>query len=213
MKDNTSPEEKLLKLIKKDKPASERTTLPGMPPDKKAAAGLAFLKSAIQNLLYFLRQKYLMSLYFKKAVMALLVISFLYLFISLIYPLIGLRRIKLPEISREKINLEEPEAGPKTETKPYEFYSQALNQRRIFSGTTAQGTIGASSVATPDLTKDLNLVGIISGVNPQAVIEDKNTQKTYYLSNGQFIGELQIEDIQEGKIILNYNGQRYELYL
>ena len=68
-------------------------------------------------------------------------------------------------------------------------------------------------VSNTDLVKQLNLVGIIAGENPQAVIEDKNTQKTYYLNKGQFLGEIQLEDILEGKIIINHKGQRFELYL
>ncbi len=64
-----------------------------------------------------------------------------------------------------------------------------------------------------DLIKDMSLVGIIAGENPQAIIEDKKTQKTFYLSRGQFMGEFQVKEIKEGKVILDYKGQSYELYM
>lgn len=194
MKDNISPEEKLLRLIKQDK-----TSTPLNLPKKTAA--------------YSFPQKYLIPLSIQKLIIALFAVSCVYLIISFIYPWVGFKKIKLPDIPPEKVEMEGPESEPKEEPKPYEFYLQGLSQRQIFSNPTAQEGAGPSPLASADLIKDLNLVGIISGVNPQAVIEDKKTQKTYYLRKGQFIGELQIEDIQEGKIIVTYNGQKYELYL
>ena len=75
------------------------------------------------------------------------------------------------------------------------------------------GTSQPAIAANVDLLKDITLVGIITGANPQAVIEDKKSLKNYYVTKGQFIGQMQVEDIQEGKIIINYKGQKYELYL
>jgi type II secretory pathway component PulC len=62
-----------------------------------------------------------------------------------------------------------------------------------------------------ELMKEINLLGVISGANPQAVIEDKKSGKTYYVTEGQMIGDFQVEEIGYGKIILNYNGQKFEL--
>ena len=212
MKDNIPPEEKLLKLIK-----GEKKSLPPnlAQPDisKKPTHVASALKPQIKNSLYSFAHKYLIPIYTQKLVMVILLISFIYLITSFVYPWIGLKTIKLPDIPEEKLNLEEPKLELKEEPKPYEFYLQALSQRQIFSSPSTLGGASASGVVSADLIKDLNLVGIISGENPQAVIEDKKTHKTYYLNKGQFVGELQIEEIQEGKIIVNYNGQKYELYL
>ncbi len=202
MKD-ISPEEKLLRLIKAGKTSSP-THLPlplDIPRDKKIATNISLLKPGIKNM------------DIRKLLILLLAISFLYLVASFVYPWAGLKKIKLPDVPEERVRIEEPETELKEEPKPYEFYLQGLSQRQIFSSPSAAEGINASPLASADLVKDINLVGIISGVNPQAVVEDKKTQKTYYLNKGQFIGELQIEDIQEGKIIVNYNGQKYELYL
>jgi type II secretory pathway component PulC len=141
----------------------------------------------------------------------LLAISVIYLISALLYPLFGLNKVRLPDVSPQKVT--EAEAKSQEEPKPYEFYLKNLNRRQIFTASSFRETPTAAAVASADLIKDLNLVGIISGDNPQAVIEDKKAQKTYYISRGQYVGDFQIEDIQEGKIILNYRGQRYELYM
>lgn len=189
MKDNISPEEKLLRLIKGAKNTEEKPVT----------------RKPIQSFSSF----YLTSANIHKSIYVLFAVSLVCLLASFIYPLIGLRKIKLPDISGEKIK--NNAVISKKESKPYEFYLEGLKKRRIFAASSVQGA-GISTVAgQAGSIKDINLVGIISGENPQAIIEDKKTQKTYYVTKGQLIGEFQVEDIQEGKIILSSQGQRFEL--
>jgi type II secretory pathway component PulC len=106
------------------------------------------------------------------------------------------------------------EAEPVQEVKPYEFYLEGIKSKQIFSSASRpEETARPASAASADLIKGINLVGIISGDRPQAIIEDKIMQKTYYVAKGQFVGAFQVEDIQEGKVILSYRGERFELYL
>jgi type II secretory pathway component PulC len=175
-KNNISPEEKLLHLIKGKKSEKEHKV--------------------------------------KNPRRIILVIFFLacsYLLAAFIYPWLG----------SEKINLQEkpkagpaPEIAPEIKVKPYEYYLQGIEERKIFNNTSPPRIEEQpASAAGIGLIKDVALIGIISGDNPQAIIEDKKAQKTYYLNKGQFIGEFQIEEIKEGKIILNHRGTKYELYL
>jgi type II secretory pathway component PulC len=143
--------------------------------------------------------------------LVLLGLSCLYLLFSFIYPFIFLRKVGLPDISKEKGPT--VDIGAKSEGKPLEEYLQGISGKQIFSSVPSAGVAGPASGVSADLVKDINLVGIITGDNPQAIIEDKKAQKTYYLNKGQYIGEFLVEDIQEGKIILNFNGQRFELHL
>lgn len=195
MKDSISPEEKLLKLIRGQKKTAD-------------------LKPAIQPSIsppYPSAQNYL-SLNIKKIIWAAFVFACIYLAASFIYPLVSLKRIELLQATPEKIT--ESKIEVKSKARPYEFYLEGVKNRQIFGSPALKQEMGRPAIGLDtDLIKDFNLVGIISGENPQAVIEDKKVQKTYYLSKGQFIGEFQIEDIQEGKIILNYQGQKFELYL
>jgi type II secretory pathway component PulC len=146
----------------------------------------------------------------RKFLVIVLVVSLIYLAASFIYPIFGLNKIRLPDVTKEqKLPLKQK---VKEESKPFEFYQQGAGNHQIFfsSGGDAASPAPAAA-ANPDLIKGINLMGIISGENPQAIIEDKSSQKTFYLSRGQFLGELCIEDIQDGKVILSYRGARYEL--
>lgn len=203
MKDNFLPEEKLLRLIKNQKKKETPSQLP-VGPDTKSAL--------VRQGIFFLPQNYIAFLSLKKIILGLFILSCIYLVIVLAYPWFALQKIDLP-----KLDLEAPiEDKPleKEETRPYSYYLEGIRQRQIFaSGSPTQELSQPVAIASADLVKDISLIGIISGANPQAIIEDKKLQKTFYVSKGQLIGELQVEEIKEGKIILNYKGQRYELYL
>ena len=204
MRNNISPEEKLLRLIKGQKKQETST-------DKKLTPAVADLKPSLERPARPLIQKYLSSTYLRKTIWVAFALSVVYLIVSFIYPFIGLNKINLPKVTAKKIT--EIKQEPKLEVRPYEFYLQGIGNRQIFGRASVQENEKPTGVASIDLIKDYNLVGIISGENPQAVIEDKRTQKNYYVTKGQFIGELKVEDIQEGKIIVGYMGQKFELYL
>jgi len=201
MRDNLSPEEKLLRLIRGEKKGTSPAAAPAQSnakPGKRAAFKIevpSFLKHPDA----------------RKIIFILLAVSCLFLISSFIYPLVALRKVKLPEVPKEKNAVLEAVSG--VEQKPLEEYLKGVSGRQIFSNLPSAGGAGPVSGVAADLVKDINLVGVIAGDNPQAIIEDKKAQKTYYVTKGQFFGEFQVEDIQEGKIILNYRGQRFELYL
>lgn len=186
MKETTSPEEKLLRLIRGGK------TGPSLKKDF--------------NFLAWLRSKLTVSSA-RKAAAVLFFLSVIYLAVSFIYPLTGLKKINLPQPGQQKTG-----TPLKEEVKPLEFYAQAINQRQIF-GSALVGSSGQPIVAAGEALKDISLVGVISGEPPQAVIEDKKAQRTYYAIKGQSVGEYQLEDIQDGKVILNYDGKKYELHI
>lgn len=49
---------------------------------------------------------------------------------------------------------------------------------------------------------DFTLKGIVTGKNPQAIIEDKKDNKTYFLFKGDRLLDFEVKDILEGKVIL-----------
>jgi hypothetical protein len=209
MKDNISPEEKLLRLIKGQKkqpkePPGVAIGSGGEPkPQKTSPSGPA-------------AKKPFFTLSPQKIIAFLFIAAIGYLIASFLYPLWEKKRIEA--------ELKEPPAKspgketvklPKDEAKSIDFYLGGIKRRAIFNNPlqSESAATGPVKAADADLIKDINLVGIISGENPQVILEDKKAQKTHYLSKGQFIGNLQVDDIQEGKIILNCNGQKYELHL
>ena len=203
MKENPSPEEKLLRLIRNPKKQAEVPTqavaslVASQPPAAKPRRALS-------------GRRYFFLTNFPTLIKGALVFSFLFLALNFVWPFIGLKKLTLPEVSAPKTGQVLQEI--KTQGKPYEFYRSGTQGRRLFGSQTGADDRPVNPV-NADLIKDINLVGIITGDNPQAVIEDKKSQKTYYVVKGQAIGELQIEEILEGKIIIGYRGQRFELYL
>ncbi|MFH0827571.1 MAG: hypothetical protein V1919_00215 [Candidatus Omnitrophota bacterium] len=193
MKENNLPEEKLLKLIRGKKnffPANGKES-------GNSAPNLSF--SSIRRILSIT-----------------LALSCVYLLISFIYPVIFPRKVRIPDILRGKST--KIEADFNVEVMPYEFYLKGISNRQVFKNSAVMAgnpgtSLPLSDVNAIDAVKDINLIGIVQKDNPQAIIEDKKTQKTYYVTKGQFAGEFQVEDIEAEKVILNYKGQRLELYL
>jgi len=68
-------------------------------------------------------------------------------------------------------------------------------------------------VSEEELVKDLTLLGIITGDSNQAIIEDKETNKTIFLYKGDSFKEFTVYDIGESCIVLDYKGKKIELNL
>ena len=214
MPDNISPEEKLLKLIRGQK---KEGTINETPLQAKPA--LKFTESekiqtplpkstprqnrAVDKYRFSLKTEHIFGFAF--------FLACVYLILSLLYPLFGLKKGEVPHITIPKITEQPQEKSP--EPQPVDFYLQGIKSKQVFASPVAQEAGNVGGGVDIDLTKDINLVGVISGDNPQAVVEDKKAQKVYYLSKGQYLGQFQIADIQESKIVVTYKGQNYELFL
>ncbi len=89
-----------------------------------------------------------------------------------------------------------------------------ISRRNVFEplgGSADSGT--ASNQTSSEAFKDLNLVAVIDGKNPQAVIENKKIQKVFYVREGDTIDSFQIEKVTSGRVTLNYKGEKYDLAL
>lgn len=213
MKDDISPEERLLKLIRSPKKQNIQDLSGGKKPP--LAPAVLDLKPARKAPLLPSIQKYFSFIYFQKIITLVFIISGIFFIFSFISPRIGFKKNDLPSLAEEKITGPEIEFK-KEEVRPYEFYLEGVKGRQIFTSSSqpeTQAATAASVQVNADLIKDMNLVGIISGEPSQAIIEDKKVNKTYYVTKGDSIGEFQVEDIGEGRVTLNYHEHRYELYL
>lgn len=205
-RDNIPPEERLLRLIRGQDKARDAGGV-----SVPLSAGEARSPSAAKHHVKLpLRVSFRLNL--KN-------ITFLAFFLSLFYlaavffsPLIFSERLEVSPVEPQKDNTPQ-QLENKQNRQPLELYLKAVRGRDIFVKQPLRSQEAAPGIIAADLIKDMNLVGILSGVDPQAIIEDKKSQKTYYLRKGQLIGELKIEDIQEGKVIISHNGEKYELSL
>lgn len=201
MRDNVPPEEKLLKYLRKKDPQpleeTEDSRLHSSPAGQEK--DFWFRHPAVYALLT--DRKRLME-----CALGLLALSFLFWVFSFLYPLWGLDKKNIA-VLREK-------AAPGTQINPAQIpgidsYLGPVSGKNIFA---AQEAVVQSAVqmGVNDLA-DLQLVGIISGDNPQAVIEDRRSQKSFYVNKGQLIGDFRVNDILEKKVILSRQGRQYEL--
>jgi len=72
---------------------------------------------------------------------------------------------------------------------------------------------GPSRAAT-ELAARLTLMGIVSGEQAQAIIEDTQTKKTYFVQVGQAVVEgAVLEQVLDNRVILSFKGEQIELTL
>lgn len=208
MMDNILPEERLLRLIKgQAKDHGQRSDAGIEPLDPHTRDAKPGFERARRSSL----QRYLYIFNSRRMTLAGFIISCAYLIFSFVYPVVAPVSVDLSRVAPEKAI--DTQLKPSFQIKPLTFYLDSVNGHHIF-GNAAQPEIHkAVNAQGSNVIKEINLVGVIIGDHPQAIIEDKNTQKTFYINKGQFIGEFQVEDIQEGKITVNHEGERYELYL
>ncbi|MCR4337897.1 MAG: hypothetical protein NUV91_08860 [Candidatus Omnitrophica bacterium] len=67
--------------------------------------------------------------------------------------------------------------------------------------------------ALSDIKTKYRLVGIILDTHPQAILEDLQKNKTVFLSRGDKIENLILQEVEEGKIILNDDNRSVEILI
>lgn len=209
MSKNLSPEERLLHLIRRhDKPEAENKPAP--PPQA------AVLENPVRILPEEAKAKKRFRLSFNFGVF-----NFLLVLGAII--LVGYLGLEIFKLKEEKItlslprpsSLEEDKKEEEPPEKPYAYYSKEIGQKELFKTSILQGeekpTAAAGSSTLADLSANLTLLGIVLDDRAQAIIQDKKTQKSYFLYKGNSIGEIKVEDILESKVILSYQGEKIEL--
>lgn len=94
---------------------------------------------------------------------------------------------------------------------PLESYLQDIYKKDAFGLSVSKE--GKTQDVSVDAVKDIMLAGILIEDPPQAIIKEKKSGNTYYLKKGESLGEIKIVDILEGKIVVEYRGEAYEIYL
>lgn len=64
-----------------------------------------------------------------------------------------------------------------------------------------------------ELAADLILVGVITGTDPQAIITNKRTRQTFYVSEGEDILEFKVQKVDQAIVILEYKEKTIKLSL
>lgn len=213
-----TPEEELLNLIEKEGEAA--TTR--FKHKRKFSLGLTALKSLpsslgadiFKGLQRFGRGIREPNLKVLNKIFFVVVIALLGYFISDF----GFDRPDMEEIWAKSRKLSMREGSKKEttrETRAFLHYLEMVNRRNIFSPVTLKKEAKKPEVEEEQLhsmAQELSLVGISwDAKTPLAMIEDKKSEKTYFLKKGEAINRFRIEDILKDKVILTFEGKKIEL--
>ncbi len=210
MKESNLPEEKLLRLIRGQKESydGERKSLSAGVGERVTLLSEDSSRKPSLESISFSQIRWVLVVFFSLACF--------YLLYVLVAPIITEQVVKLPQPAL--VGQTKKAGDLNIDIQPFDFYLKGVSGRQVFKSNSAMGNNPVtnqllSDVNAADAAKNITLIGIIQKDNPQAIIEDKKAQKTYYLTKGQSLGEFQVESIEAEKVIINYRGQRFELYL
>jgi hypothetical protein len=224
MREDVSPEEKLLSIIKGKQNIPENGAPKPEIKDIKPVPRVPwkriddYISAVLKN--DFLKNSILDARalrVFNKCAVVIAALIAVYLMLDII--LVSPSRKAATLLSKTSLSGPLSETAGKTmpvETKGYSYYSNKMSGRNIFGGSSYIQTESqtAGSETSAELSGgNLGLVGIVPGDSPQAIVEDKKNQKTYYLIKGQSINGITVEEIDEDKVTLEYRGKKMTLFL
>lgn len=204
VKDNITPEERLLKIIENPGPQRRRTIV--RPGQVSAASFKSWLKYLRINK-DILKQIDLKTV--NKIVAAVCVVVTIFWIVDFFMVGASLKK-RLEQIRTGTVSLA-PEA-PKIEDSQVNLGDVIVQSRRrnIFTLLPPQPPVSKGAEATL-AAGTMKLVGIIWSDNPQAMIEDSREQKTFLVGAGENIGEFRIKTILRNKVILLKGDEELEL--
>lgn len=112
--------------------------------------------------------------------------------------------------SPENASQDSIEAPP--QVKPLSEFSKPLSDRNPFTGSQASSEKKEEVVQRPvedfsKLADGLSVVGINRGPPPEAFIEDTVQKRTYFVKVGDPVKNMNVKEIKDGSVILNYKDQ------
>ncbi len=207
-KDKITPEEKLLRII--ENPASEGKRQRFFESYKKKAPDLKVLIAEVKKFRLNKETFKKLNLHIANRIVVGVCACFtLFLIFSFISDNIHYKR------SLEKLSSEASVEGVSSEVYPAIDVTEAelakeLRQRNMFSFLPPKAE-AAVITEVPTVITNFKLVGILWSDNPQAMIEDKKDQKTYFLKSGEKIKEIMIKEIFRNKVVLSNGEREWEL--
>lgn len=224
-----TPEQQLLKLIEeqnkagaKAQPVSSRSAAA---PRKPAKFSLSNFAGAATGMFSFWKRKAKKKSYTKKASFGLaeankvLVVAVALLLVYVVFDAVAsARNLQRPPNfvppkdlrSTAKVDAVQP-------LEETSYYLQKISSRDIFKEGRKEEVVVETAPAKPveeaaEAVQNLALVGISWSSNPDAIIEDKSSQRTYFVKRGQMAGEaVKVEAIFKDHVVVTFEDKEYEL--
>lgn len=208
MQDNISPEEKLLDLIKKGKD-NIKDIPPEQPKQEKSAEGPVAPIGVPKKI----RIRYASPFSILNKFLIIAVIC------AIVYMVFAYKYPYKPETEiSSHVEIEKGEGAIGETPKPLppvSHYMDIMSRRQMFKlyevpKPKPQGPT-KPKVTLQQLLAGYTFVGVIFGDVPQAIVEEKKTGQSFYLTAGQFLGEIKIEKIERGRITVSYEDESMDI--
>jgi hypothetical protein len=216
--DFLTPEKQLLKLI--EEPASKANIKAEAA--KRTSLGL-FSLGALKGRFSFFKQKFGKDIKSKNTyaldfsllntgLKSLLFILTLYFVINLIITPIRSKKLLNLEDNADK-NAQASSIQPIASLlRASSYYLEKVRARDIFKmAPKKQEDIKIVSSRIIEATKSFKLVGIAWSDDPDVMIEEAVTKRTFFLKKGQMVNNVKLEAVFKDKVILSYEGEEIEL--
>ncbi len=92
-----------------------------------------------------------------------------------------------------------------------EDYLEDIAKRDILRHHEARQRAGGGELVYADSLKNMTLAGIVIDEPMQAVLKDESTGNVLYVTAGATFGDITVVSIEEGKVVLEYGGEKIEL--
>ncbi|MDP3790870.1 MAG: hypothetical protein Q8R38_02375 [Candidatus Omnitrophota bacterium] len=205
-KDNLTPEEKLLKIIENPDVPKRDMSLAG----KMKSINAAPLKSWFGRLHLdkSILKRINLRLINKIMAVACLIITLAWIF-NFTATGIGLAKRFKQVISGQEASRQEEKILAKVDVNIEEALTQ-IKRRNMFTLLPSKAEAQAS-VDIGLTLGNLKLVGILWSDNPQAMIENSKEQKTYFVTKGDKIGDIEVRNILRDKVVVGRGAEEWEL--
>ena len=228
---SVTPEQQLLKLIEGQK-SGNAGDAPG-PENKSKKAGVSaggFLKAPgalLAKLAFWKRRSKKRSLVKRtspfgiREVNRALVVGAALLFVYVVFDAVAsARNLQRPPnfapVKDAKTAAKEATVAPLEEAF---YFLQKVSSRDIFKEGKKEPVAPVQTAPTEvnltesaEAVKNLALVGISWSSNPDAIIEDKSKQRTYFVKRGQEVGDgVKVEAIFKDHVVVTFEDREYEL--
>lgn len=201
MQEHQTPEERLLKLIRHKERHPLKGEVATKAKDTASPVKGNLVESKDEKKIFRLVERVLLGL------AVVLVVAILYEFLLTGHNAATL--LKEPQTKEKDVIADE---FASLEPKPSTYYTAAMKERDIFASPLAgKKSDHITTTSIPELAKRLRLVGIVLDNTSEAIIEDVETNQTFFLHKGERIKDAIVDDILESKVILLYGNQKVEL--
>ncbi len=215
MTENISPEEKLLHLIKGQNGSAPAGKDNSLPSSASSAAGREEAGEAVPEGVVLNKKEPKLKDQFivlNKGLVLLLVVIAGIMVLGYIFPYQS--KVSIPDRIpvASSTGLMEEKVG---ERPRLSYYTAKMGGRKMFKIFEPPRPKAKKQekpkVTLQQLLAGYTFVGIIGGDPPQVIVEDKKSGQNHYLTAGQNVGEIKIEDVQRGKVTVSHEEETMDI--